>query len=50
MLTTAGVGPDEKVQDLGNRMRCRECDEKGSETDLDPLGRYMMAATKGHCY
>jgi len=29
MLTTAGVGPDEKVQDLANRMRCRECDEKG---------------------
>jgi hypothetical protein len=29
MLTTAGVGPDDKVQDLGSRMRCRECDEKG---------------------
>ena len=29
MLMTAGVGPDEKVQDLGSRMRCRECDEKG---------------------
>ena len=29
MLTTAGVTPDSKVQDLGNRMRCRECDEKG---------------------
>jgi hypothetical protein len=29
MLATAGVGPDEKVQGLENRMRCRECDEKG---------------------
>ena len=29
MLTTAGVRPDEKVQDLGRRMRCRQCDEKG---------------------
>jgi hypothetical protein len=29
MLTTAGVTPDAKVQDLPNRMRCRECDEKG---------------------
>jgi hypothetical protein len=29
MLTTAGVAPDEKVQGLGNRMRCRERDEKG---------------------
>jgi len=29
MLTTAGLGPDEKVQGLERRMRCRECDEKG---------------------
>jgi hypothetical protein len=29
MLTTAGVQPDERVQGLGSRMRCRECDEKG---------------------
>jgi hypothetical protein len=29
MLTTAGVGPQEKVQGLESRMRCRECDEKG---------------------
>ena len=29
MLTAAGVAPDSKVQDLGYRMRCRECDEKG---------------------
>jgi hypothetical protein len=29
MLGTAGVGLDEKVQNLGSRMRCRECDEKG---------------------
>jgi len=29
MLITAGVVPDSKVQDLGNRMRCRECDAKG---------------------
>ncbi len=29
MLTTAGVASDTKVQDLGNRTRCRECDEKG---------------------
>jgi hypothetical protein len=29
MLITAGVAPDEKVQGLGNRMRCLECDEKG---------------------
>jgi hypothetical protein len=28
MLLTAGVPPDSKVQDLRNRMRCRECDEK----------------------
>ena len=29
MLITAGVGPDERVQGLGSRMRWRECDEKG---------------------
>jgi hypothetical protein len=29
MLMTAGVGPDCIVPDLGRRMRCRECDEKG---------------------
>ena len=29
MLTAAGVAPNGKVQDLGTRMRCRECDEKG---------------------
>jgi len=29
MLTTAGIKPDRKVQDLGSRMRCRDCDEKG---------------------
>ena len=29
MLSTAGVGPDERVQGLERRMRCRECDEKG---------------------
>ena len=29
MLITAGVSPDEKVQGLESRMRCRECDEKG---------------------
>ena len=29
MLTAADVGPDEHVQDLLNRMRCREGDEKG---------------------
>jgi hypothetical protein len=29
MLTTAGVEPDEKVQGLESRMRCRECDERG---------------------
>ena len=29
MLTTAGVEQHYKVQDLGNRMRCRECDAKG---------------------
>ena len=29
MLTTAGVRPDEPVQGLESRMRCRECDEKG---------------------
>jgi len=29
MLTTGGVLPDSKVQDLVTRMRCRECDEKG---------------------
>jgi hypothetical protein len=29
MLATAGVAPDRKVLDLGNRLRCRECDERG---------------------
>jgi hypothetical protein len=29
MLTSTGVKPDRKVQELGSRMRCRECDEKG---------------------
>jgi hypothetical protein len=29
MLATAGVEPYRKVLDLGARMRCRECDERG---------------------
>ncbi len=29
MLTSAGVAPYFKVQDLGPRLRCRECDERG---------------------
>ena len=29
MLATAGVASDQKVLDLGSRMRCRECDERG---------------------
>jgi hypothetical protein len=29
MLATAGVVPERKVLDLGARMRCRECDERG---------------------
>jgi len=29
VLSQAGVGPGEKVQYLGSRMRCRECDKKG---------------------
>lgn len=29
MLATAGVAPDRKILDLGTRMRCRECDERG---------------------
>jgi hypothetical protein len=29
MLATAGVAPDRKVLDIGCRMRCRECDERG---------------------
>ena len=29
MMTTAGVEQHCKVQDLGSRMRCRDCDEKG---------------------
>ena len=29
MLSTAGLKPDERVQGLERRMRCRECDEKG---------------------
>jgi len=29
MLATAGVAPEQKVLDLGDRMRCRECDERG---------------------
>jgi hypothetical protein len=29
MLTTAGVAPDRKILNLGTRMRCRECDERG---------------------
>jgi hypothetical protein len=29
MLATAGVTPDSKVLDLGDRLRCRECDERG---------------------
>jgi hypothetical protein len=31
MPATAGVGPDEKVLDLGARLRCRDCDAKGVE-------------------
>jgi len=29
MLATASVAPEQKVLDLGDRMRCRECDERG---------------------
>jgi hypothetical protein len=29
MLATAGVTPDSRAQDLGSRMRCRECDQTG---------------------
>jgi hypothetical protein len=29
MLTTAGVGSDERVKGLESRMRCRGSDEKG---------------------
>jgi hypothetical protein len=29
MLITAGVRLEERVQGLGSRMRCRECDKKG---------------------
>ena len=29
MLSTAGVRPDETLQGLESRMRCRECNEKG---------------------
>jgi hypothetical protein len=29
MLATAGVRPEVKVLDLGRRLRCRECDERG---------------------
>ena len=29
MLATAGVAADRKVLDLGGRLRCRECDERG---------------------
>jgi hypothetical protein len=29
MLKTAGVRPQTFVLDLGRKMRCRECDERG---------------------
>jgi len=29
MLATARVAPEQKVLDPGDRMRCRECDERG---------------------
>jgi hypothetical protein len=29
MLTTAGVGPDQKVLDLKAKLKCRECRWKG---------------------
>jgi hypothetical protein len=29
MLATAGAAPDRKVLDLGQRLRCRECDARG---------------------
>jgi hypothetical protein len=38
MLATAGVGPERKVLDLGARMRCRECDERGRVVVVDPMG------------
>ena len=37
-VPTAGVGPNEKVQGLGSRMRCRECDEKGRAVISITLG------------
>ena len=29
LLTSVGVAPHEKVQDLAGRLRCQECDERG---------------------
>jgi hypothetical protein len=29
MLKSAGVKPDDKLFDLENRLRCRECDARG---------------------
>ena len=37
MLSTAGVTQDERVQGLGSRMRCRDCDTK--EGSLDRIDR-----------
>jgi hypothetical protein len=46
MLATPGVGPERKVLDLGPRMCCRECDERGpvSATDVGKMGWFRSLA------
>jgi hypothetical protein len=51
MLTTTGVAPYRKVQDLAPKLRCRECDKRGKalvSAKLEgarPLGAYRFFQT-----
>ncbi len=44
MLTTAGVAPQDKIQDLTGRLRCRECDAKGRAVVSIKWGRDGVAS------
>jgi hypothetical protein len=41
ILFTTGVAPEQKVSDLGRRMRCRECEERGCA--IVSIGRGRLA-------
>jgi len=38
MLQRYGLHPHDRMMDLGERMRCRQCDERGKRDNLDQMG------------